>query len=244
MLKWSDDNLIDLNAGTIMNTYGKINNRETYLKSANYKCEYCGGKYTKYLTVVTINEVIRVQCRFCFVLMHINSFFIKEFVLASSKLSQRDIVRKTVEYISKKNSIPYPHEIDQTAKIVKISKFELCNLLSYYGKIPDELQNYKIFVSQEFDAKFVPIINRITNNMFIADNDNQSNSEGEQEEITQTQTRAWLTNEEQTFLINFFSNKYPNQELKQEYVKEQKEYIQKLELNTKLQKILNTKIKI
>ena len=144
--------------------------RNTTLKKYNYSCRYCGGKYMKYLLCIHLdnnshnNDINNLDlcCRACYIITHINSSFNNEIQLCSSELSQTDIIKKTVNYIANNNKIPNVLDIDQNAKILKLSIMELANILVSNSYINatfinqlEEFNNYKIFFTQEFDTTFI-----------------------------------------------------------------------------------------
>lgn len=141
-------------------------NKTNILNNNNFSCRYCGGIYTKYLIGCYISEINDhdVSCRACYVITHLNWGMFKELKLYYSKLSQVEIVKKTVDYIINNNEIPSPNIIDPLLKTVPISILEFVNIINNYSEIPQPFDNYKLFFSSKFNIDF--IVNNYGNKMF------------------------------------------------------------------------------
>lgn len=123
----------------------------------NYSCRYCGGVYPKYLICIYIpslkcNDVV---CRICYIITHLNYGLFDEVALYYSTIPQVEIIRNTVDYIIDNNDIPNPSNIDSNVKLAPLSLIEYINILNKYNTIPDELSNYKIFISNKLNLEFI-----------------------------------------------------------------------------------------
>ncbi len=144
------------------------------LVANDYTCTFCGAKYLKYLIGIPCNDDIKISCRACYLITHINMGFNNEIMLCYSKLSQTDIVKKTVNYIIKNDTVPLPTEIDENARLVNLTIMELSNLLSDPENIVKKLQKFnrfKIFFTQEFDTTFIQENTFSNKPMFIDDSE-------------------------------------------------------------------------
>ena len=122
----------------------------------NYTCFYCGLRSEKYMVCDHIdgnaenNELsnFRILCPLCDLIRHcgIAAIFNKLY-LYISKMSQVDIVKKTVEYYVKTRNIPKPEEIDPEAVLVKETTIDFANVLlkKNYDELSPEENQYKGF---------------------------------------------------------------------------------------------------
>jgi len=132
--------------------YNNIYCKYTY---GRYPCVYCGGIYKKNMRTVNTNNKKYICCDICYSVTHINAISDKYIVLCHSKKSQLDIVRDTVNYISENNVIPFFNEIDKNAKLIPISLIEYSNVLASNINLPSFTNNYKIFITQDYDTTFI-----------------------------------------------------------------------------------------
>ncbi len=188
------------------------NLRKSALEKFKHICLYCGGKYNKYLFCVPSSNSIddlTVMCKLCYMITHINYNFCNELMLCHSKLTQVDIVRKTVDFIIKEQKVPGVADLDKDAKIVPLSLMELSNILTN-NKLPKIMKdNYKIFVTCNLDTSFVEY-NKIIRPLFI-------DEESEEFEFSTNIPDNTINNEcaiyeftkkEEKFLKNFFDSTY------------------------------------
>lgn len=143
--------------------YNKIHNpmkpnqqeRINILKNNGYTCRSCGGTYASYLILVYIaNEnTYDTQCPFCNTLSKLNNGISSGIELYYSKLSQLDIIKKTVDFVIANNSIPNILTIDPDAKFVQISLLEYVNIMEHING--DEFKDYKIFFNNNFNITFI-----------------------------------------------------------------------------------------
>lgn len=123
---------------------GDLNNFKTNLRKTIDKmfiCE-CGTQSIRYYSCSAGK-----YCYLCYILKNI-ALYDNCITICQSSLSQMDIIRKTVAYVKKNMSVPYPYQIDPTAKIIKINIIELCRLVQ--KKLIDYYK-IKIFYNNECD---------------------------------------------------------------------------------------------
>lgn len=176
MMKWTDSrrqlkaDCIDYK--TLGFTDSKYNkkSRPAVLKKYNSTCSYCGGQYQKFLICSYYSDIddSDTSCKFCYAITHLNYGFNNDLELYYSSLKQDEIVKKTVEYIIKNNSIPQPHDIDKDVKNVPISLIEYINIINYSDN--NVLQDYKIFFGQQTNYEFIIANFGNTMNFFVNDN--------------------------------------------------------------------------
>ncbi len=115
-------------AGIQRKKLGEIK-KYVYKRSKNI-CRYCGGKYNKYKYCIQIDkgkdksnyelDNLDMCCKVCYLITHINNDFKKEMKLYWSTKSQVDIVKETVDYIIKNQSIPIPNIIYKNVKVLPL----------------------------------------------------------------------------------------------------------------------------
>lgn len=159
--------------------------RNKILTTHNHTCRYCGGKYMKYLICIHLDndmsnfniDNLDMCCRACYLITHINGGFNSEMGLYMSSLSQKDIVRKTVDHIINFDGIPNVEDIDPAAKKIPLSIAEYCNLRILQHPDIEQLglNNYKVFFSKNFDTTFVMSNIYTTKSMFIDDKSTKKN---------------------------------------------------------------------
>jgi hypothetical protein len=167
------------------NHWSKI--RKETIDKAESSCRYCGGKYIKYMMCFHLNENpldlrqenMDMACKFCYMITHINFGFSNEMMLCKSKLSQKEIVHQTVNYIIDKKYMPTPKEIDCNAILVPLSIMELCSIVIENGGVmPNVLSKFKIFFTKNTDIIFVDNFVGKKVSMFVeyddCDNDDDS----------------------------------------------------------------------
>jgi hypothetical protein len=149
--------------------------RARTLKHRNNTCRYCGGEYSKYMICFHLDENPKnlnkdnmdIACRLCYITTHINYGHMKDVIVCYSKLDQFEIVRKTIDYVIENDYIPEPSKIDSDVKKPPLSLMELCSILIENDNcIPKELQNYKIFFTNEIDLTFTDFYKKKSNSMF------------------------------------------------------------------------------
>jgi hypothetical protein len=154
-----------------INYLGKVNpvakkwrqTREEILKIRNQSCRYCGGKYSKYLICFHLDcnqtnnspKNLEMCCRACYIITHLNYGFLNSITLCWSKLSQIDIIKKTIEMSISNNSVPDITDVDPDAKKSPLSVMELCCILKMNKKdIIKNIKKIKVFFTKDFDITF------------------------------------------------------------------------------------------
>ena len=174
-LHHTDDNLLSLNLDigrigkseekTDLASFKWRNIRREILNRDGSHCCFCGIHYNKYLICFHLDkdtknddyDNLRMACRPCYMITHLNFQFNYELILCWSKISQIDIVRKTVNYAHKKLTIPEINRVDADALRLPLSLFEFLELLSHneIDDLPPEMSNYKIFFTPKLDITFL-----------------------------------------------------------------------------------------
>lgn len=135
--------------------------RNKTLFKNRHSCRTCGGRYSKYLICYYLDrnptnsapENMDSCCRFCYLITHINSGFNDSFVVCVSTLSQKEIVKRTVDLVLKNSVIPTVLEVDPKAKKAPLSVAELCAVL----RQPDVMDttSVKLFFTEVVDSVFL-----------------------------------------------------------------------------------------
>lgn len=123
--------------------------------SGRFPCSYCGGKFRRNMRQVIIGTKKYTCCDMCYYITHINYGARGNLCVCYSKMSQYDIIKKTIDYIKENDIIPFFNEIDKDVKIVPISIIEYSNILMSKKKLPKQMDNYKIFITQNYDTTFI-----------------------------------------------------------------------------------------
>lgn len=151
--------------------------RKKLLTKCKNTCEYCGGRYLKYLICARRKGKSYCCCRLCYLVTHINFGFEEEMVLCWSKMDQKEIVRNTVDFVINNNNDYFPNikDIDPEAELVPISIFEFSNILikCYNNKkpLPKSFKNYKIFFNEKTDTTFLDFCT--SGSLFIDEDESQ-----------------------------------------------------------------------
>ena len=128
---------------------------DKYMK--NKSCDYCGGEYK----VVFLINGYKI-CPVCRLVSHIKYNTINNIVIIYSKLSQLDIVRKSVEYIMKKSCLPCAYDLDPSSELINLSIIEYYNIIT--NKMPIKFNNYKIIISKvpigNLGIKYSPFVKK------------------------------------------------------------------------------------
>jgi len=156
--------------------------RNKILKKVNYTCRTCGGTYKAYLilTYVLKDNCYDMYCGACHIITHLNIGLPKGIDLYCSKMSQLDIIKKTVDYIITNQQIPNPKHIDPLIEQSPISLFEYINILDNISN--GEFADYKIFFNENYNINFITY-NYGAINPFL-DGDNNDNMDNEKKIIT------------------------------------------------------------
>jgi hypothetical protein len=131
--------------------------RNKILTTNNFSCRYCGGVYPKYLMCCYLEDAKcnDICCRLCYLITHLNYGMFREMKLYYSEMSQKLIIKETVEHIIENNDVPTPIDIDKNVKLPPISLLEYIIILSNCDKYPEELSNYKIFFTSKLGTNFI-----------------------------------------------------------------------------------------
>lgn len=148
-MNWRKSKLT-LNPGTV--PYDKIYSK--YVGGSKI-CAYCGGKYFYNMRRINVNEKDYICCDICYHITRISAAPFNSIQLCFSKLSQEEIVQKTVSYIIKYDNIPLFPEIDKDVEIIPLSIIEYSNILLSKRKTPSIMDNYKIFITQDYDTNYI-----------------------------------------------------------------------------------------
>jgi len=159
-------------------------NRLNVIKQCDSICIYCGGKYKKYLYCIHLDgdpnnfesDNINIACKLCYMITNINYFTNSgQLILMYSKISQIDIVRKTIDNIIKFGSVPTFDSIDPDVEIPEISLVEYITIICNYKKtkINVDFTNYKIFFTDSLDGRFI-------DSLFLYDDSESLFSDSEQ----------------------------------------------------------------
>jgi hypothetical protein len=145
-----------------MNDYTK--QKKILFKKFNGRCNNCDIKYEKYMYV--FNK--KLLCKACYMINKHNLLTYNQFNIYYSKLSQKEIINRTIDFIKEFNKIPDPKIIDNDVLDVELSIIEYFNILNS-GLKNELLNNLKLFFNKNFDFSFVD------NNLFsfIDDNDGE-----------------------------------------------------------------------
>lgn len=127
--------------------------KNTIINENKKVCMFCGGTYKTFMFCYHESESIVLACKLCYAIRNLNYNKI-EFDIYSSNMSQTDIVRSTVDFIVKHNSIPTALQIDKNIKQTEMTKFEYINLVNN-DKYSDIINNIKVFVTQDFDFNYL-----------------------------------------------------------------------------------------
>jgi hypothetical protein len=169
-----------------LNEWKKV--RSNAISKADKRCRFCGGLYQKYMICFHLDENpknnnqdnVDMACKLCYIITHINLGYGKDIKILMSKMSQVDIVKETVNYISKFSKVPHPMDIDNKVKTCPISFNELCNLvLCNKGVMPNELKRIKIFFTPKIDIEFVSSFGNQYDEFMFADSDYDSDSDSD-----------------------------------------------------------------
>jgi hypothetical protein len=154
----------------------KINQnvRHHTLRNMRNICGFCGGQYKKYLICSEFRndtfDGLVMNCKMCYIIRHLNYGFFEEILLFRSKLTQIQIIQKTVDYIIKYNQIPNPIEIDSHIEPSIMSVIEYTILCNKKVKL-----DYKIFFSNQLDTNFITK-NFVPEFQFLDENIEEENS--------------------------------------------------------------------
>jgi hypothetical protein len=175
--------------------------RVATLKKYKHICRCCGGTFDRYLFCIRIDgnsknnepDNLDLMCKACYIIKHINYGFNNEIEVGLSKLSQLNIVRRTIDHVMSYNRVPTMKEIDPDAEKVGLSIMELSNVMITADV--DKVEKYKIFFTPLFDTGFIKM------SMFVDEDEPVT----EDAEVTEDTTKVHkFTKDERVFLNEFF----------------------------------------
>jgi hypothetical protein len=117
----------------------------TIIRNKYNSCCYCGDKYQ--IRPVSVDQHIDVACNICYAITHLNKYESKEFIIATSKLSQLEIKNKTLAILKKEKKLEYIKKLDPSAKIINVSISELEILFKHNKEISNQ---WKVFFNNDF----------------------------------------------------------------------------------------------
>lgn len=147
-IKFNYENLKDIKSPSI----------DIVIDTYKNSCCYCGS--TTCIKPISLNQQVELACSICYAITHLNKYNSSEFIIAISKLSQLDIVKKTLSLLKIDKKLEYIKAIDPSAKIINMSVIEL-ELL--YNSNKNICKNWKVFFNTNFKEikkyiRRVPII--------------------------------------------------------------------------------------
>lgn len=186
-MDWQNKNLNDLDIKIINYDKPAINKsdwaklKSQVLKKNGEICGYCGGRYKKYLYMCSLKDEnyeldnCVLGCKLCYMVTHITPEVIKECILLVSDLSQREIIRRTVDYYLKHNKIPEIKDVDTEALDLDLSLVEYLALLS---KTNFRLKNVRIFFTKYLNTVFLETNTVSKDTIMFVDDDNDIEDNG------------------------------------------------------------------
>ncbi|CAH6421136.1 Hypothetical protein KVN_LOCUS153 [uncultured virus] len=186
------------------------------LKKTNFTCQYCGGNYKKFLMCIPntknfdkIDDIANyeITCRLCYIINHINYGFGDETIICQSNFTQKEIVRRTVDFFIQNERIPNPIELDLNVKINPLSVMELSNILIKYSfeSIPNEMKNYKLFFTSNLDISFLNANLISQKSLFI--NENKEKLEKEEIKFKLEDIPSYIFSQNEQIFINNLKKK-------------------------------------
>ncbi len=129
-------------------------------------CNFCKNKFNKNIYFKDNNYL----CNICY---HINNCDLNTgsfFELCHSKMSQKEIVCKTYNFISNNKRIPNITDIDNNAMDINLSIIELIEVLRGNNVLPYFFNNYKFFLNYNFNIDYL-----IKKSKFLSDDNENHN---------------------------------------------------------------------
>ena len=127
-------------------------------------CHLCENEFNKNIYFKDNNYL----CKICY---HINNCDLNTdiiFELCFSKMSQKEIVCKTYDFINTNKRIPNITDIDNKAKDLNLSIIELIQIIKSNNDLPNFFNNYKFFINYNFNIDYL-----LKKSKFLSDdNDN------------------------------------------------------------------------
>lgn len=130
--------------------------REKVLKRDKYQCYFCQIRASKYMIIDHISgnaqdnrlRNLRVLCPLCNTIRHAGlAGIMGTLKIASSRLSQVEIVKKTQDFFLKNQILPTIRQLDSSARLAK--EYSPINIATLEEEeVPKELKAYKGFFTK------------------------------------------------------------------------------------------------
>lgn len=128
-------------------------------------CVLCGGMYKKPSYCHTVDDTYYPSCQLCNIITSYKPSYSKYVSVWSSIMTQLDIVRQTVEFITKNKSLPTITNIDPNARQTNMKPIQFIKLFNEHD---DKVKNYKLFYTGDVNIEHIIL-------HFIADERNTTN---------------------------------------------------------------------
>jgi hypothetical protein len=150
-----------------MNYYINLKKKE-YTKFNKFikdkkKCNLCKNEFNRHIYFINNNHL----CSICYLINNCDLNTDLFFDLCYSKMSQKEVVCKTYNFIYNNKRIPNITDIDNNAMDIKLSIIELIEVLRNIDNIPNFFNNYKLFLNYNFNIDHL-----IKKSKFLSDDDN------------------------------------------------------------------------
>jgi hypothetical protein len=110
-----------------------------------YECKLCKLKY---------KELIDMKCILCSIIHENKKSDVYNICIAYTDVSQSDIIQDTYDFIILEDKLPFPHEIDNTSKLIKCNPYTFREFIKYCKlekKYLDIIDKFKIFFTNSID---------------------------------------------------------------------------------------------
>jgi hypothetical protein len=124
-----------------------------YVKTDDYKlCSYCGNKYERTFNCYDDYKILKA-CVFCIKLVNYKPMNVYEIIVAKSKMSQLEIIKKTLDLFNDTEKIPLYTEVDNNAKL--ISSTTSREMIKCLNKYEDEFNDVKFFFTNKINRNSI-----------------------------------------------------------------------------------------
>ena len=110
-----------------------------------YECKICKLKY---------KELIDMKCIFCSIIHENKKSDVYNVCIAYTEVTQTDIIQDTYDFIILEDRMPFPHEIDDTCKLIKCNPYIFREFIKYCKteqKYLNIIDKFKIFFTNTID---------------------------------------------------------------------------------------------
>lgn len=139
------------------------NMRRQIMKLCNIKpffsCCYCGIKFNNTLYGIQHNETILLCCQLCYIVTNFSHLHSSMTMIGTSQLSQKEINKRTVEYVRKNKICPSIIEIDGEAKPLNLKPSKFFN-------DTQQFHNAKVFFNNNIDISALFYKEKQDNDLF------------------------------------------------------------------------------